>query len=383
MLTVNTVSNKSLNYDVVVIGAGIAGIMLTKKLAQLGFKICLIEKADTLASGPSTRNEGWLHRGTYHALSIPDRSTAIQVAKRNIYGYEQISRYAPEAIDDIGLPSYAVMRNPEGIREALSRWDEAGVYYRHLTRSQIGAKVPELKMSNSTEVFEVKDVGINTRILYRRLVSDAKRAGATIYKNSCIMFGNEDACTLCVEGQSPIPLQARLFVHTVGYGLKRCFENHFGIPIQGRYWKSHLLVTHRLSEHSIFSVEPEEAALMNHQNYSIVGLNEDAFLCSEPNYEVVSSKVDIILESLHRLFASFVTPEYYPVACIKADVVVENSLARSLNVNIMEPRAGHICALPGKMTEAPYLTDALTQIVYEKLDDEEIAERPLDIWRKS
>jgi L-2-hydroxyglutarate oxidase LhgO len=57
-------------FDVVVVGAGAAGLMTAQKLSQLGMSVALIEQKPTVASGPSTRNEGWLHRGTYHAASI-------------------------------------------------------------------------------------------------------------------------------------------------------------------------------------------------------------------------------------------------------------------------------------------------------------------------
>lgn len=44
--------------EIAVIGGGAAGLMTTKKLAELGYDVALIEKASTFASGPSTRNEG-------------------------------------------------------------------------------------------------------------------------------------------------------------------------------------------------------------------------------------------------------------------------------------------------------------------------------------
>ena len=52
--------------------------------------------------------------------------------------------------------------------------------------------------------------------------------------------------------------------------------------------------------------------------------------------------------------------------------------ARSLDIAIHELAPGHICLLPGKMTEAPFLTDILTQHLHERLDDPRIALRPCD-----
>src|SRR4051812_46023684 len=84
--------------DVAIIGGGVAGLLLATKLGDLQLSVVLAEKTDVLAGGPSTRNEGWLHPGTYHAASIQDADAAVRVARRCRYGYEQIRRYAPEAI---------------------------------------------------------------------------------------------------------------------------------------------------------------------------------------------------------------------------------------------------------------------------------------------
>src|SRR5689334_3121047 len=97
--------------EVVVVGAGVAGLMLFKKLATLGVSTLLVEKLPLAANGPSTRNEGWLHRGTYHATSIRDRGQAIQVAQRCIYGFEQIRAYAPECLEETTTSSIAVLRD--------------------------------------------------------------------------------------------------------------------------------------------------------------------------------------------------------------------------------------------------------------------------------
>lgn len=37
------------NVDVAIVGAGVAGIMLSKKLSELGARVTLIERAQTLA----------------------------------------------------------------------------------------------------------------------------------------------------------------------------------------------------------------------------------------------------------------------------------------------------------------------------------------------
>src|SRR5437870_1580791 len=87
-------------YDVVISGAGVAGLWLACKLARLGFFILLLEKGPTLAGYASTRNEGWLHRGTYHAAAIPGRDIALRVARQTCNGFDQTIGFAPEAVEE-------------------------------------------------------------------------------------------------------------------------------------------------------------------------------------------------------------------------------------------------------------------------------------------
>ena len=163
-----------LEVDVVVIGAGVAGLMLTKKLADLGISLALIERNEKSAMGPSTKNEGWLHRGTYHANSIKDRQMAIQVSRRCIYGYEQVVRYAPEAVEDINIPSFAVLKNEELYDDVISRWKEADVSFVEMNKNSVEHILPEINAENVSSIFRVKDLGINTRILYSKLLTHSE-----------------------------------------------------------------------------------------------------------------------------------------------------------------------------------------------------------------
>ena len=74
-------------------------------------------------------------------------------------------------------------------------------------------------------------------------------------------------------------------------------EDQFGIHIPARFWKSHLLVTKRLTEPGVFCVDPGEAAMMNHGDFSIVGFNEDAIKQSVPDVSVIDERVAQGIES--------------------------------------------------------------------------------------
>ncbi|HMK78386.1 MAG TPA: FAD-dependent oxidoreductase [Xanthobacteraceae bacterium] len=369
-------------YEVVIVGGGITGLLCAHKLSSIGLRTALIEREPQLATGPSTRNEGWLHRGTYHAVSIKDRTIAVQVARRCIYGHEQIRHFAPEAIETIDSSAFALVREADRVDEVVSRWDEAGVAFKPIGALQARQFLDGIDLDRAAAIFEVADVSINTRLVYRKLLAAAQRAGVDLFVGASITHIDADdvAMRLTVESDKHLTLVSEKIVYAVGFGASELFERFFGIKVPIRFWKSHLIVTPRISPHGVFFVDPHEAAMMQHGGYSIVGLNEDALLCPTADYNVVPDRADNLYRALSRLAPNWHANRYINVACTKVDLTLDNRAARSLAIAIHEPLPGHICVLPGKMTEAPYLADVITRQIYERSHEPLISQRPCDVF---
>lgn len=364
--------------DVFLIGGGITGLMAAQKLSELGMQVALVERQPTLAAGPSTRNEGWLHRGTYHAASIKNRTDAIQVARRCINGHKQLRRFAPEAIEGMDLRPFALIRDDERAMEIVSRWDAAGVRYRPVTHAAASEVLAGASLSKSTVIFEVDDVSVNTRLVYRKLLAQARKAGCLFLIGYEIeSIDGQSALVRNNDGQT-LTVNAKKFVYSAGTGTKALFEKHHGTSLPIRYWKSHLVVTKRLAPVGVFYLDAHEAAMMHHGDVSIVGFNEDALLSSEPSYDVIPERADNLRRGIGRIFPKWGSSESFDMACVKVDFAPDPNGERSLNIAISEPVEGHVVVLPGKMTEAPYLTDILSSYLHHSLDNPDIALRPSD-----
>ena len=50
-------------YDVVIVGAGVAGGMLARELSRSKVSVCLLEKENDVAMGASKANSGIIHGG--------------------------------------------------------------------------------------------------------------------------------------------------------------------------------------------------------------------------------------------------------------------------------------------------------------------------------
>jgi len=368
------------HYEVLVVGGGVTGLLCAHKFSSIGLSAALIEREEQLARGPSTRNEGWLHRGTYHAVSIRDRTTAIQVARRCIYGHEQIRHLAPEAVETFDSPAFALVREQDRISEVISRWDEAGVVYKPMSRARAVQALEGIGIDRAAAIFEVGDLSINTRLVYRKLLSHARRAGVDVFVGATItdIDAVDREVRLARSDGETRSISADRIVYAVGFGARELFQRFFKVELPIRFWKSHLIVTPRINRHGVFFLDPHEAAMMQHGEYSVVGLNEDALLCSTPSYDVIPERADNLFRALQRLAPSWGANEFINVACTKVDLATETNGARSLAVAIQEPVPGHVCILPGKMTEAPFLADAITRHVYERANEPLISGRPCD-----
>ncbi|MTH95632.1 FAD-binding oxidoreductase [Roseibium sp. RKSG952] len=365
-------------FDIVIIGGGVAGLMSAYKMTRIGLSVALVEKMSTLASGPSTRNEGWLHRGTYHACSIEDRDNALQVAARCIYGHEQLLNFCPEAIEDRDVRPIAMLRDGNRIDDVISRWNEAGVRYRQITCSEASSRCSDADFDRADALFEVNDVSINTRLLYRKLSAKARQAGCVFFLGYDITRIEGTTLTITNSEDDEVTLKGSKIVYTAGGGVRDLFKKFHNVDIPIRYWKSHLVVTQRLSDAGIFYLDAQEAAMMHHGNVSIVGFNEDALLSALPDYEVAPDRANNLRRGIARIFPNWRPNDALDVACVKVDLVDNHKDARSLNIAIREPIENHVVALPGKLTEAPYLTDALIAQVHEAVDDTSISRRPCD-----
>ncbi len=368
------------HFDLFIVGAGVTGLLLASKAPLLGLRTALIEREHLLATGPSTRNEGWLHHGTYHATSIKSETEAIAVAERCMYGHRQLRAYAPEAVENPRSRSFALVRTAAMREHALQRWMMAGVPFREITIDNLRQLDPSVRLDDVAAVFEVTDVSIDTRMLYRKLLSQAIQGGATIMRDTELQSVEGSHLVLGSGGEATL-VTSKVVVYTTGFGLQALFKALYNKTLNTRYWKSHLLVAHRLSEHAVFFLEPGEAAMMHHADKSIIGLNEDAMLCANPDFEVCPENVQRLRDAISRLVQA--PPDNWSAtACIKVDMKdhdVTQDTSRSLNIVYREELPGHFWVLPGKMTEAPYVADEMLRLVAKRIPDECIASRPCDL----
>lgn len=357
-------ANEQLEADVTIVGCGIAGLWSAKELIDQGARVTLVEKSPTIADGATTRNEGWLHAGTYHALAVEDEANALQITERTIYGHDQILQFAPESIDH--SKTVALTSTDTITADAIKRWDKAGVEHQEIRPGTL-ADADQLNLERVHAAFNVKDKSVNSVTLCQKLARYVIQNGGQIFTDTVFTPESDTTAWLQVAGTGSYHVRSDKFLLTAGTGIKDLMHHLTGVEPLVRYFQAHLLVTPRLTRDNYFYLDVGEAGIMNHGDASIVGINRDGIMLPEPTYDVVPEKEQLIYNALKRMLPGAsryqTAAQIMTVACCKPDLYAAPTDTQNLNVQVFEPSPNYVCALPGKMTEAPYLGRAAALFV--------------------
>ena len=370
--------NSTLLCDVVVVGAGFAGLMCADRLSRLGYTVTIVEKAPAALAGTSSRNEGWLHAGTYHALSVRDRREAAAVAKRCRFGWEEIQRRFSECVEAEKGKAIAILPEAQ-LAESLSRWEEARVGHARLSGSQYGQLTEHVRVGADEAAFAVDDLGINTRMLAASLLAELRNRGVRILLGARILGRSDDRLHVATADEA-FDLTHRFIVCAAGFETERACADLEIPPVQVRLWRSHLVTAPKVAPVSVFGVAPQQAAMINHGAWSIIGFNEDATVVDRPTFDVDPVIADRLEEAVRWRFPKADLSAAKRTACVKVDYAVHENSVRSLNVRMLPVLDNAVVVLPGKMTEAPYSANVVASHVFEMLGQGSVTARPIDTY---
>ncbi|MBI1775035.1 MAG: FAD-binding oxidoreductase [Proteobacteria bacterium] len=362
---------------VMIVGAGIAGLMIAHRLAQYGLHPTVVEASEKIAAGATIRNQGWLHAGTIHAQSIADPNLSTRVAQRCMYGHDYFRRFCPEAVENPTIPSLAVTLSEERIPEIIDRWEEAGVAFRPITRRSLETRCPAILSQNVAASWIVKDLTIDSRVVCSRLAVAIQRDGGCVFTRCRIgklRLGDASFESYGVEYK----LSPAFVIVAAGHWTNEILTTHWNMTVAMRFWKSHLLVTRRVPGAAVFAVDDGEAGIVHHGDRSVAGMTGDNVLCLEPSNEVDQAEAEKIRAALSRLIAIPTDAPVVPFACTKVDIVDQASSIRNLDVEVVNVSQNVLAVFPGKMTEAPFLADIVAREVVEALNGITTNDRPID-----
>src|SRR5690348_7400875 len=216
--------------DAVVVGAGVVGLAIARRLALDGREVVVLERHDAVGSETSSRNSEVIHAGIYN---LPGRlKTTLCVA-----GRAMLYRYCAEH----GVPHARLGKLIVAVEQAeiatLAKIKEQGELngvddLMWLTGDAAMALEPQLVcvaavLSPSTGI-------IDAHQLMLALEGDLEGAGGVVVLKAPVEAGavRNDGIRLSVGGAEPMQLQARTVINAAGLGAMDLARALKGLPPQ-------------------------------------------------------------------------------------------------------------------------------------------------------
>lgn len=199
--------------DALVIGAGVVGLAVGRALARQGLETIVLERADAVGTGTSSRNSEVIHAGLYYPAGSLKARLCVQ-GRRQLYAFCQSHGVAHRRCGKLVV---ATTPDQHATLEATRAKAAAnGVELRRLEAAEAQALEPALRCSAALHSPETGIVDSHGLML--ALHGDLESAGGALALCSPVSglrLGN-DAHVVQVGGETPMELAAGIVVNAAG-----------------------------------------------------------------------------------------------------------------------------------------------------------------------
>jgi L-2-hydroxyglutarate oxidase LhgO len=260
--------------DCVVVGAGVVGLAIARALAQAGREVIILEAAEAIGTGISSRNSEVIHAGIYYPKDSLMARFCV-AGKRALYAF-----CADHGVPHKGCGKLIVATNEAEAGKLASieaRARANGVDdLRFLSPDEARALEPPLACSGA--LLSPSTGIVDSHHLMLALLGDAEAAGASLALNAPFFSGRAagQAIDLEIGGAEPLTLSCGLLVNAAGLEAPLIARNLSGMPqeaVPTRYFAKgnyFTLTTRSPFSHLIYPV-PEPGGLGVHLTLDLGG----------------------------------------------------------------------------------------------------------------
>jgi L-2-hydroxyglutarate oxidase LhgO len=216
--------------ECVVVGAGVIGLAVARRLAQAGREVILLEAAEGIGTVTSSRNSEVIHAGIYYpAASLMARMCVS--GKRALYDYCR----------DHGIPhrncgKLIVATQPkEAARlQSIKAHAEANGVLDLQTLSGDAARALEPALNCDAALLSPSTGIVDSHAFMLALRGDAEDAGAALAFHAPLLRGKAttEGVELEVGGDAPTTLACGLLINAAGLGASAVARSISGMPIE-------------------------------------------------------------------------------------------------------------------------------------------------------
>jgi L-2-hydroxyglutarate oxidase LhgO len=326
--------------DCVVVGAGVVGLAVARALAQAGREVILLEAAEAIGTGISSRNSEVIHAGIYY----PNDSLMARfcvAGKHALYAFCADHGVPHRRCGKLIVATNKAEAGKLASIEARARANGVDDLC-FLSAAEAGALEPALAcegalLSPSTGI-------VDSHSLMLALLGDAEAAGASLALNAPLVAGRADGRQIQLEvgGAEPLTFSCRLLVNAGGLEAPLIARNIAGMPqeaVPTRYFAKgnyFTLTTRSPFSHLIYPV-PEPGGLGVHLTLDLGGqakFGPDVEWVDAIDYNVDPARGERFYRAIRRYWPSLpdgslqpgyagIRPKIVPPAIAAQDFIVQ------------------------------------------------------------
>jgi L-2-hydroxyglutarate oxidase LhgO len=216
--------------ECVVIGAGVIGLAVARRLAQAGREVILLEAAEGIGTATSSRNSEVIHAGIYYKAGSLMAQMCVG-GKRALYQY---CREHGIPHRNCGKLIVATTPNETEKLQSIRAHAEANGVGDLQTLSGTEARALEPALNCDAALLSPSTGIIDSHAYMLALRGDAEDAGAVCAFHTPLLHARaaEGRIELDAGGAAPISLECRLLVNAAGLNAPAVARNIDGMPIE-------------------------------------------------------------------------------------------------------------------------------------------------------
>ncbi len=212
-------NNRVENVETVVVGAGVIGLAVARALANSGREVIVLDAADAVGTGISSRNSEVIHAGIYY----PPGSLKARLCVAGRALLHDYCRSRNVACRSCGKLIVAVNDDDHDVLATLERRaiangvDDLAV----LKAADVASLEPELETCGA--LLSPSSGIIDSHGLMLALLGEAEAAGAWLALGAAVrsVVADGNSLTLAIDGEETVNLVAREVVNAAGLGAQR------------------------------------------------------------------------------------------------------------------------------------------------------------------
>jgi L-2-hydroxyglutarate oxidase LhgO len=293
--------------ECVVVGAGVVGLAVAQRLAGAGREVLVLEAAERIGTGTSSRNSEVIHAGLYYPagslkarLCIAGRDALYAYCARRGIAHRRLGKLIVATDPGQIAKLESIARQAEANGAGVLEWLEPGA----VSRLEPAVRCVRALLSPATGI-------IDSHGYMLALQSEIEEEGGMVVCRAPVLGGRVtgEGFALRIGGREPAWLGCRLLVNSAGLGAQALARQLEGVPpatvppgflAKGNYYALQGL---RPPFGRLVYPVPEEGGLGVHVTLDLAGqvrFGPDVEWVEQPGYDVAPARAEVFYAAIRR-----------------------------------------------------------------------------------